>query len=354
LTVDLDALDRNIERMAMLVQSTGANLRPHSKSHKTPYIAHRQLVAGARGVCCAKLGEAEAMVAGGIGNVLITSPVVGQGKIARLAALARQAKVSVVVDSPDMLSQMDESLHSFGSRLGMVIEVDVGQNRCGVRNIEDAVTLAREIAKFRHLTLEGMQGYQGVLQQVRNYDERRTLAERALEILQRTAESVRKAGFEIAVLTGGGSGSSQIDIDLGGLTELQAGSYVFMDTNYIQVQWNSSRERIPFEPSLHVISSVVSKPTRDLAVVDAGWKCLSSDAGIPVVLDPFAEEYAFGGDEHGKIRLNEDGHTIRPGDRVTIRPSHCDTTVNLYNELIGLRNGMVESVWEITARGRSD
>lgn len=354
LTVDLDALDRNIERMAKLVRPARAKLRPHSKSHKTPYIAHRQLAAGARGVCCAKLGEAEAMIAGGISDVLITSPVVGKGKIARLAALARQATVNVVIDSPAMLDLMDESLEFFGSRLGMVVEVDVGQNRCGVRSIEEGVALAMEIAKRRHMALEGMQGYQGVLQQVRSYDERKALAQSALEILQRTAEAVRRAGLEVPVLTGGGSGSSQIDIDLGGLTELQAGSYVFMDTNYAHVQWNSSGDRIPFEPSLHVISSVVSKPTRDLAIIDAGWKCLSSDAGLPLVLGSFAEEFSFGGDEHGKIRLNGDGHSIRPGDRVTIRPSHCDTNVNLYDELIGLRNGIVESVWAITARGRSD
>lgn len=354
LTVDLDALDRNIDRMSTLLKDAKAKLRPHAKSHKTPYIAHRQLAAGARGICCAKLGEAEAMIAGGIDDVLVTSPVVGAKKIARLAALARQAKVSVVIDSPAMLQLMNEAMGLFGSELGIIIEIDVGQGRCGVRTPAQARALAEELRRHRHLNLIGLQGYQGILQQVRIYKERAVFAKSALEVLRQSAEALEKGGFEARVLTGGGSGSSPIDIELGGLTELQAGSYVFMDTNYAAVEWNGQGEMIPFEPSLQVISSIVSKPTNDLAVIDAGWKSLSSDAGLPVVIEPIAEEFSFGGDEHGKIRLNSNGRSLRPGDKVTIRPSHCDTTVNLYDELIGTRNGFVESVWDITARGRSD
>lgn len=354
LTVDLDALDRNIERMAKLVSGTKARLRPHGKSHKTPYIAHRQLAAGAHGLCCAKLGEAEAMVAAGIPDVLITSPVVSAAKIARLAALAHSAKISTVVDSPETLALMNDAMEAFDAKIGILIEVDVGQGRCGMRSPDQALSLAKQIVRHRRLSLEGLQGYQGILQQVRNYGERTGLAEKALGLLQQSADTLRKNGIDIDVLTGGGTGSSRIDLELGGLTELQAGSYIFMDTNYAAIQWSLDGDGVPFEPSLHVVSSVVSKPTADLAVIDAGWKSLSSDAGIPVVMDPIAEEFSFGGDEHGKIRLNSNGRSIRPGDKVTVRPSHCDTTVNLYDDLVGIRNGKVESVWRMTGRGRSD
>ena len=354
LMVNLDALDRNIERMSKLVSGAKARLRPHAKSHKTPYIAHRQLALGASGICCAKLGEAEAMVAGGINDILVTSPVVGAAKISRLAALARQAKVCVVIDSPTMLETMNEATQAFGSELGIVIEIDVGQGRCGARTPEQALALAQEVSRHRNLNLFGLQGYQGILQQVRNYEERVKFVRNALEILQQSAEALKKGGIEVLVMTGGGSGSSQIDVDLGGLTELQAGSYIFMDTNYAAVQWNGKGDKIPFEPALHVLSSVVSKPTNDLAVIDAGWKSLSSDAGLPAVVEPIAEEFSFGGDEHGKIRLNSTGRSIRPGDKVTMRPSHCDTTVNLYDEIVGIRNGLVECVLQLTARGRSD
>lgn len=354
LVVDLATLERNIEAMAKIVRGTKARLRPHSKSHKTPYIAHRQIAAGACGVCCAKLGEAEVMIEGGIPDVLITSPVVGPGKIVRLAALSRQAKVSVVADSPVMFQAMNDALGSVGGQVGIFIEVDIGQGRCGVRNSDQAVALAKDIGRYQNLKLEGIQGYQGLLQQLKSYDERMGFAKKALAILQSTADAVSKTGIEIKTLTGGGSGSSQIDIDLGGYTELQAGSYVFMDTKYLGVEWNSRGEKIPFESSLYVLSSVVSKPTQDLAVIDAGWKSLSSDSGPPAIIEPIAEEFLFGGDEHGKIRLNADGRSIRPGDKVKVRPSHCDTTVNLYDELIGVRNGAVESVWRMTGRGRSD
>lgn len=354
LVVDLPAFERNLQRMADLVPSGRIRLRPHAKSHKTPAVAERQLKLGAAGVCCAKLGEAEVMIAGGVTDVLITGAVVGGAKAARLANLTRDATVTVAIDCADHLEALQAAAARADARIGILVEVDVGQNRCGVRSSDQAVALAVQAERSSHLIFRGLQGYNGAIQQIADHGERKARAADALGILMDAASSVARTGIEVEILSGGGTGTVPIDLDLGGLNELQPGSYIFMDASYGKISWNAAGSPPPFEPALHVISTVVSRPIADLAVIDAGWKALSSDAGAPMVVDPVAEAFAFGGDEHGKILLNDEGRGLRVGDRVTLRPSHCDTTLNLYDRLIGHRNGIVESVWSIAARGRTD
>jgi D-serine deaminase-like pyridoxal phosphate-dependent protein len=353
LLVDAESFDRNLAMMAALAARGGIALRPHAKSHKTPVVAQRQIAAGAVGICCAKLGEAEVMVSGGVADVLITTPVVGRHKLERLARCAHLARMAVVVDSPANLAAVAEAIESAGTSLDVLIEVDVGQNRCGVRSAQEAIALADIAARCPRLTLRGLQGYNGAIQGVPVRATRHDAASASLDILREVAETLRTRGHDVKTLTGGGTGTIAIDIALGGLTESQAGSYIYMDSSYRRLDWEDGAP-IPFATSLSVLSTVISRPTRDLAVLDAGWKALSSDAGVPSLAHPWAEEVSFGGDEHLKVRLNADGRALRVGDRVAIIPSHCDTTVNLYDHFVLMRDDRVEQVWPILGRGRSD
>jgi 3-hydroxy-D-aspartate aldolase len=351
LLVDLDRLEHNLAAMAALVANTGIQLRPHVKSHKSPLVAKRQLALGAAGVCCAKVGEAEVMVAAGIPDVLVTTEVVTPEKIRRLVALARHATVAVVVDNPANALTLSEAAAAAHVTLNVLVEVDVGQHRCGLDPGAAAADLADQIARLPGLRFRGLQGYQGSLQQLVSHQEREAQIRHALSLLLETAELVRKRGHQIKVLTGGGSGSSAIDIALHGLTELQPGSYVFMDCNYRRIEWEGG-STAPFEASLSVLTSVVSCTSPERVIVDAGWKAASCDSGMPVLKTLEGATFTFAGDEHGKIALPA-GAGISPGDKLELIPSHCDTTVNLHDQYVCVRRGKVESVWPILARGRT-
>ena len=235
----------------------------------------------------------------------------------------------------------------------MIVEVDVGQQRCGVPSGPAAAGIADAIAKHKHLIFKGLHGYQGKLQMVVSYDERRAAVKSALDLLMNSAEYCRQSGHEVQILTGGGSGSLAIDLELGGLTELQPGSYVFMDANYSRVAWDPSGALPPFAPALFILGSVVSKPAANRAVIDVGWKSASSDSGPPVPQLPDLV-FDFAGDEHGHLRRrdgNDLGLTV--GDKVVLIPSHCDTTVNLFSDFTVVRNGKFEKTLPINGRGAS-
>jgi D-serine deaminase-like pyridoxal phosphate-dependent protein len=246
LLLDLDVLDRNIARMAALVANTGIKLRPHVKTHKSPLIAHSQMAAGAVGVCCAKVSEAEVMVAGGIPDVLVTTPVVAPDKIRRLMSLAQQATVGVVADDLRNVRLLSEAAKVEKVTLHLLVEINVGQNRCGLAPGPAGADLADEIARLPGLQLRGFQGYHGSLQQVVDLDRRAAEIRRALDLLRGSAQVARSRGHAIDVLTGGGTGSSATDIGYHGLTELQPGSYVFMDCNYSRIQWGPNGVPVPF------------------------------------------------------------------------------------------------------------
>jgi D-serine deaminase-like pyridoxal phosphate-dependent protein len=351
LLVDLDALERNIARMRDLTAAAGIACRPHAKAHKTPVIAQMQREAGAVGVCCAKLGEAEVLAASGVDDILITTPVIGASKLGRLMHIANQATIAVVVDDAENVAEIARAAHTAGVRTDVVIEVDVGQHRCGVQPGEPAVGLAQAIAGQRWLNLRGLQGYQGSIQMVASFAERRAATRAAHALLAETAEAVRRAGIPVSVLTGGGSGTSVIDAAEHGLTEVQPGGYIFMDSRYRKIEWDTG-DTVPFEQALSLLAGVVSRPAADRAIVDMGLKAVSSDGGIPVPVDVPGATFAFGGEEHGQLSWNGARCPLALGDKVRFHPTHCDTTVNLHDQYIVHRGDEVVDVWPIPARGR--
>jgi D-serine deaminase-like pyridoxal phosphate-dependent protein len=329
-----------------------AAYRPHTKSHKSPLIAKMQIARGACGVCCSKLGEAEVMAAGGVDDIHITTPVVGRDKARRFAQLAATGRVSVVVDNADNVAELSAAATVLGTVIDVLIEMDVGQGRCGIAGPEQAVGIAEAINRANSLRLKGMQGYQGKLQSVVAFNERQNAVRSALDKLVQGAQALRDHGFAVEVLTGGGTGSLPIDLEFGELTELQPGSYVFMDSTYRRIGWDANAGRTPFANSLSVLAGVVSHPLADRAVLDVGWKAASSDSGPPVLKEGgLAVEFA--GDEHSLI-TGAAASVLKVGSKIELIPSHCDTTVNLYDCYHVIRNGVVEAVWPVAARGRSD
>ena len=351
LLINADALERNIQRMQALSAQAKIAYRPHAKSHKSPMLAQMQLDAGAQGICCAKLGEAEVMADAGIPDILITTPVVGRSKLQRLVNVAQQSRISVVADDADNISDLAAAAQTAGIRLDVLVEVDVGQGRCGVPPGPEAARLARLIGDTRWLRFKGLQGYQGLIQMTTSIAERETAARAALELLTTTADDVRAAGIKIEVLTGGGTGTSVIDVALAGLTELQPGSYIFMDSRYTTIEW-SGGALTPFENALTVLGTVVSRPATDRCIVDVGYKAASSDGGSPLPLGLEGVVFSFAGDEHGQLQFSDEDRTSAIGDKVSFIPSHCDTTVNLYDQFIVTRKNHIEAIWDISARGR--
>jgi 3-hydroxy-D-aspartate aldolase len=353
LLIDVEALRHNIRTMHGLVAGT-ARLRPHCKSHKSARVVGMQIAAGAHGACCAKLGEAEAVVRdGGLADVMVTTPIVGRAKLERLARLARSVKTTVTLDNEQAIEGLSQAAQQASRSIDVVVEVDVGQGRCGVPPGAAAPALVRQLARYPLLRFRGLQGYQGKLQMLGSFVERHAAVKSALDLLLETAMQVRRAGYDVEVLTGGGTGSLPIDLELGGLNELQPGSYVFMDANYRKIEWDSAAHPPPFRCSLTVLGSVISCPSPDRAVIDVGWKSASSDSGIPVPLNSDLT-FEFAGDEHAIVRRSNGGALGLPlGARVQLVPSHCDTTVNLFSEYHLIEDGMVTAVWPVDGRGRS-
>ena len=352
LLVDAASFERNIARMSDLTSAAGIACRPHGKAHKSPVVARMQIDAGAVGICCAKLGEAEVMAAAGVPDLLITTGVIGRSKIARLMEVARQAKTAVVADDAGNVADLAAAAQTAGLRLDVVVEVDVGQGRCGAPPGEAAAGVAAAVARSPWLRLRGLQGYHGSIQMTGGFAEREAGARQALDRLLDTARLIRAQGREVELLTGGGTGTSAIDAALGGLTELQPGSYVFMDSNYDAIEWQGGAAQ-PFERSLTVLGSVISRPAPDRAIVDVGMKAASSDGGALAPVDLPAARFRFAGDEHGELSFADGTCPLALGDKVAFYPSHCDTTVNLHDRFVVVREGVVEDVWEIAARGRS-
>ncbi len=342
LVVDVVGLERNIARMAEWSRRSGKAVRPHAKAHKTPLVARKQLDAGAVGICCSKLAEAEAMVQGGIDRVLVTSEVVGAPKVVRLVGLARHAEVMVVVDDAANAEELSAAAEAAGLRLGVIVEVNVGQDRCGVAPGAPAAALAERVARLPGLRFEGLQGYEGHLQHVYAAEERRARCLEAMSRLGDSREAVERAGLEVRVCTTAGTGTHEIAGTCDWVTEVQPGSYIWMDADYLRV------EGTPYRSALAVLTGVVSRQRAGAAIVDAGTKSVSTDAG-PAAVKGGRLTYAPMGDEHGRL-IGDDLPAL--GARVELIPSHCDTTVNLHDELHVVRDGRLEAVWRIVGRGK--
>ena len=343
LLLDLGKVERNLDAMAHLFAASPVRVRPHAKTHKVTNLALMQLARGAIGVCCAKLGEAEVMAAGGVSELLVTTEVVGPAKIHRLIGIARQTGVITVVDDATAAEQISDAASQAGVRLRCLLDVNVGQNRTGVEPGEPALELARRVARLPGLRLVGLQGYEGHLQHIVDADERRLANAQAMGLLSQTAELLLDRGLPVEVVSTAGTGTGLFAAQWPRVTEIQPGSYVVMDSDYGRVRG------LPFENALTLLASVVSKRKSD-SIVDAGSKSLSTDAGPakPVGLDA---TYIPQGDEHGKLTFPS-GNPLALGDKVELIPSHCDTTINLHDAYYVTRDRYVVAVWPIAARGR--
>ena len=320
LLLDLDAFERNVATMAEA--ASGLRLRPHAKSHKCPEIALRQIAAGAVGVCCQKVSEAAAMVDGGVADVLVSNEVVGRAKLGRLAELAKRARVSVCVDAAANVGDLDDAARAAGVRIDVLVEVNVGANRCGVEP--------------------------GEPQHLRQVVERSAAIALAAEKTRRTRDLLEDEGLECESVTGAGTGTFPFEKASGAWTELQPGSYIFMDADYGRNAW----EGFPrFEQSLYIWTTVMSAPIPGRAVVDAGLKAHSFDSGNPVVADWPGVEYVRGSDEHGVLKVSSSARAPAVGEKLKLIPGHCDPTVNLYDWLVCYRGERVEALWPVAARG---
>jgi len=345
LIVDLDVLESNVR--SCLGRLAGVNVRPHLKTAKSPEVARRLIGAGATGVCVAKLGEAEVMLAGGIDDLLITTEIAGAVKVSRLARLVSGwpvARLRIVVDSWEGASAIDAALPR---ALETLIDVNVGQDRCGVAP-GHALALANRIAGLERVRLVGVQGYEGNLQHVRDADERRRRCDGSMALLQAAVEQLRGGGHRVDVVSTGGTGTAEFCAAHEVVTEVQPGSFAFMDADYLDTGG------VPYRSALAAIATVISRPAPDRAVIDAGLKTLSDDSGPARLVDAPGWTYRHGGDEHGILTPTDepDRRELRVGERVTLIPSHIDTTINLHDVLHAHRGGRIEATWPVAARGK--
>jgi D-serine deaminase-like pyridoxal phosphate-dependent protein len=349
LVLDLDPFERNLELMASVVRGSRLALRPHAKSHKCPDIAKRQVASGAVGICCQKVDEAAAFVEAGIRDVLVTNEIVVPSKLARLAQLARTATIGVLADGVATVGAISAAAVNAGVTLDVLVEIDVGAHRCGVAPGPDAVVLAQVIAAAPSLHFRGLHAYHGAAQHLRMPQERRAAIAAAVQLARTTRDLVVAAGLACPTITGAGTGTWQLERDSQVYTELQPGSYIFMDADYGRNALAPDDHE--FEQSLYVTATVMSVPAPERAVIDAGLKAFAFDSGPPLVHAAHGLEYGGASDEHGVLRV--DPAVARPmvGDRVWLVPGHCDPTVNLYDWIVGVRGDRVECVWPVAARG---
>jgi len=355
LVLDLDAFERNLARMIAHARSSKLGIRPHAKTHKSVEIAKRQMEVGAEGICVAKLGEAEALAAGGIDSILITSPVVTDAGIARAAALnTRMRDLIVVCDNVETVAKLDAAMQTASrKKLKTLIDIDPGLGRTGIKP-SGATKVVAAVASARYLEYAGLQCYAGQVQHLESPNERREKSLSALKELGGLRDALAKDGLTPAIISGGGTGTFDIDPDAHVLTELQVGSYIFMDRQYNDV-WEKPGDRPPFETSLFVQTTVISANRPGLATTDAGYKAFATDAGPPLIAHgaPTGATYFFFGDEQGGITYPKDGGALKVGDVVTCVVPHCDPTVNLYDTYHVVRGDTLEALWPIEARGRS-
>ena len=374
LVVDLDALERNVKRMAAFAREHDIRWRPHAKAHKSADLALSLMQAGAVGVCVQKTSEAEALANGLVNDIFISNEVIDPAKLLRVARLAHllaaeRGRLAIAVDSLEGVQRLAQAIERFEaeaaadlmprpgeSLIDVFVEIDVGQGRCGVEPGHAAASLAAEIALHPALRFAGLQAYHGGAQHIRGVDERRAVIEQSARAVRRTCDQLKAAGFEVPLVTGGGTGSFALEAAIGVWGEMQPGSFLFLDADYAQ---NDSDPAQPaFEHSLFVKSQVMSR-SYDRAICDAGHKSHAIDSGMPRVLGGAPGRglvYSNGGDEHGILRAaSADGVLPELGDAVWLIPGHCDPTINLHDQMFGVRGGLehgvVERIIRVDARG---
>ena len=351
LVIELDPFERNLKRMADEVAGSGVDLRPHVKTHKSADIAQRQVALGAVGVCCQNVSEAEAMVDGGVADVFVSNEVVDRRKVHRLASLARRARIGVCVDTLDAIATLGDVAQDLDVELRVVVEINVGTDRCGVEPGEPSLPLARAISETPGLRFGGLQAYHGPVQHVRDFAERRKLIQGSAAKVRRTLEILGGDGFVSDTVTGAGTASYRFEMESGVFTELQVGTYVFMDVDYTNNRAEDGSPFGDFEQSLFVYTMVVSRPTPGRVLTDASNRAISLDSGPPLARDMPYLEYDKASDGHGRMILHDTSRDIRVGDKFFLTPAHCNTTANLYDHYLGVRDDRVEAVWPISSRG---
>jgi len=348
LVLDLDAFERNLKTLADLARGR-VRVRAHAKTSKCAEVGKRQMALGAVGVCCQKVAEAEAMVDGGIPDVLVSNEVVGAAKLERLAGLARRAKVGVCVDDAGNVKDLDAAARAAGVTLDAYVELEVGMGRCGVAPGEPALALAHAVAACANLRFAGLQAYNGRAQHVRSSEDRRALIGKAAAAVRMTRALLEKSGIPCPIVTGAGSGTFMFEVESGAWDEIQPGSYAFMDADYARNEWAAPLPR--FEHALFVLATVMSRARPGRAIVDAGLKASSVDSGMPAVWRRPGLTYAAASDEHGFIDIASGEAAPALGEKLLLVPGHCDPTINLYDWYVCVRGGVVEALWPITARG---
>lgn len=344
LWVDLEALDHNIAMMAGRAAEAGVDWRPHVKASKSPDLARRLVAGGAVGITCAKVSEAEVMANGGVDDILIANEIVGPTKIARLVRVASQARICVAVDDAANLREIAEAATAAGVNVDVLVDVNVGLNRCGVTP-EEAPTLAQLALDLDGVSLRGLMGYEGHVMGIPDLEEKEAASQASADVLAEAKQVVEAAGIEVPVRSGAGTGNYWIAARLGVLTEIQSGGGVLLDVSYAESM------KVPdHRPALFVQAQVISTARPGRAIGDAGWKTTGRHTGLPRVIAPSGVTCVGLNAEHTVLDLDE-GVTLTPGQRFTMIPHYSDSTVLLHRQLYAVRDGIVEAVWDVAGAG---
>lgn len=345
LLLDLRLLEHNIQTMSNFISGVRANLRPHVKCHRTPMIAHKQIESGAKGISCAKISEAEVMIEVGINDIFIANQIVGENKIARLIRLAENSNISIAVDSLKNARHISRLASEKGLEIDALIEIDVGTNRCGLKPGRPALTFAKKLQNHRGLRIRGLMGYEGFAGSIRDFDERKKACEKALDSLITTRDMLEDAGIELEDISVGTTGTYKISGNYPGVTEIRSGSYAL----------SSARHKLivpEFEVALTLLVTVISKPTQNRAVIDAGRTAISYDQGFPLIKGADGVELVCLYDEHGILGIKNSNVKLDVGDKIELVQTHPCTTVALHDKMFCIDEGKLAGVWDIMTRGK--
>jgi D-serine deaminase-like pyridoxal phosphate-dependent protein len=364
LLVDLDIMERNMDKIMEFLSQGTVGLRPHAKTHKTAPIARMQIEKGAVGITCATVGEAEVLVDGGIKDVLITNRVVSKNKIERAAILAKKADLIVAIDCEENLADISSLAVPHGVKIGIIVEVDTNNGRAGVRTIEEAISLAKLASELPGVAYRGIMGYEGHCVFIPSLEERRKVSVQSYDRLFEYKRALSDAGFEPEIVSSSGTGTYPIAGRHEGITDIQPGSYIFMDARYADI------EGVDFEQSLTVLSTIVSNPEQGVYICDAGIKSMSEEFGLVLALPSYGLKVKGMSEEYITLLADDSKAETKPylgaidrmygqqvqqlgvGSRIHLVPSHCCTTVNLHDVIYATRNGKVQNVWRVAGRGR--
>ena len=355
LILDLDALERNVRKMGDYAKAHNMRHRAHGKMHKSIDVLRlQQNLGGAVGVCCQKVSEAEVFVRAGVKDVLISNEVRDPAKIDRLARLPlRGSRIIVCVDDLPNVAELSAAAQRYGTTIECLVEIDCGAGRCGVGSTSDVVAIAQAIDASAGLKFTGLQAYQGAMQHLDRYDERKAKTDTAIALVKDAVDALRAAGLPPELVSGGGTGSYQFEASSGVFNELQCGSYAFMDADYGRIL-DHAGERIDkgeWENALFILTSVMSHAKPDKAICDAGLKAQSVDSGLPFVFGRDDVKYVKCSDEHGVI--DDPKGLLKVNEKLRLVPGHCDPTCNLHDWYVGVRGGAVETLWPVSARGKA-